>query len=63
MNKNINDGTHSQGSGIHKDHGPWVTGTHKEANNFESLYFHYISMVEHKTIVTPLLMHLSYRRL
>ena len=38
MNKNIiNDGTHSQFSGTHKDHGPWVPGTHKEVNNFESL--------------------------
>ena len=37
MNKSISDGTHSQCSGIHKDHGPWVPGTHKEVNNFESL--------------------------
>ena len=38
-NKNINDGTHSQFSGTHKDHGLWVLllGTHQEVNNFESL--------------------------
>ena len=32
MNKNINDGTHSQFSVTHKDHGPWVPGTNKEVN-------------------------------
>ena len=38
MNKNINDGTHSQCSGTHMDHGPWVPRTLKEVNNFESLH-------------------------
>ena len=28
-NKKFDDGTHSQCSGTHKDHGPWVLGTHK----------------------------------
>ena len=37
MNKNINDGTYSQCSVTHRDHGPWVPGTHKVVNNFESL--------------------------
>ena len=37
-NKKINDGTHSQCSRTYKDHGPWVLGTHKEVNDFESLY-------------------------
>ena len=37
MYKIINDGTHSQCSGTHNDHGPWVPGTHKEVNNFKSL--------------------------
>ena len=37
MNKNINDGTHSQCSGTHMDHGQWVSRTHKEVNNFEFL--------------------------
>ena len=37
-NKKIHDGTHSQCSGTHKDHGLWVPGTHEEVNNFESLF-------------------------
>ena len=39
MNKNINDGTHSQSSRTHMDHGPWFPRTHKEVlvNNSESL--------------------------
>ena len=36
-NTNINDGTHPQRSGTHKDNDLWVPGTHKEVNNFESL--------------------------
>ena len=43
MYKNINDGTHSQSSGTHKDHGPWVPVTHKEVNDFESLNVYWIS--------------------
>ena len=38
MYENINDGTYSECSGTHKDHGPWVPGTHKEVNNFESVW-------------------------
>ena len=38
VNKSINDGTHFQCSGTHKELGPWVPATHKEVNIFESLY-------------------------
>ena len=49
MNKNINDGTHSQCSETCKDHGPWVSGTHKEVNDFESLsQFSYIKDIQEK---------------
>ena len=34
MNKNIYDGTHSQCSGTHMNHGLWVPKTHKEVNDF-----------------------------
>ena len=40
LTKHINDGIHSQCIGIHKDHGPWVPGTHKQVNDFESLHLY-----------------------
>ena len=55
MIKNINDGTYSQSSGTYKDHGPWVPGTYRAVNNFESLLInHWLNPKNTITCIMPL---------